>query len=95
MQDITLGNLASWGAFAVTFIGVITFFVNPLKKFMKRVEAIETNREKDNERLETISKDQKMILSCINAMLLHMESGNNTGDLKAQKKKLDDYMINR
>ena len=95
MENITLGNIASWGGFIIVLGGVVTFFLNPFKKFMDRIKKIEDNQEKDDKRLDTIGNDQKMILSCINAILLHMESGNNTGELKAQKKKLDDYMINR
>ena len=95
MDNITIAQIVQWGGTIVALGGVIAYFVKPVKDFSKRVDKIEEHQDNDNQRLITIEKDEKMILRCLNVLLLHMESGNNTGELKKQKQELDEYMINR
>lgn len=95
MENITLSQVFSVGSFIVGFCGVIAYIFQPFKKFIDKIDGLERRQKEVDEQLEKRQEDDKMILKCLNAVLLHMESGNGTGELRKQKKELDDYLINR
>lgn len=92
-MNITLNELYIWGSTIVGFIGVIAYIVKPFSQFMGRVKKIEDDQQKFDEKIGKSEQNDKMILKCLNVILLHMESGNGTGELRKQKKELDDYLI--
>lgn len=92
-MNITLNQLYMWGSTLVGFIGVIAYIIKPFSNFLTRVKKIEDDQQKFDEKIDKSEKNDKMILKCLNAILLHMESGNGTGELRKQKKELDDYLI--
>lgn len=95
MNDITVTQVINWGSWIVGACGVIMFFVRPFNRFFTKIDDIEKKQKTVDEQLVKREQDDKMILKCLNAVLLHMESGNGTGELRKQKKELDDYLINR
>lgn len=95
MDNITLTQLVNWGSWIVGATGVVMYFVKPLNRFFTKIDDIEKKQKTVDEQLEKREQDDKMILKCLNAVLLHMESGNGTGELRKQKKELDEYLINR
>ena len=95
MENITIGQISAGLVFLVALSSALAYFLKPVKEFSRRIDKIEKHQDNDNERLNMIQKDEKMILKCLNAILLHMESGNDTGELRRQKQELDDYIINR
>lgn len=92
-MNITLQQLYTWGASFVGLLGVIAYFVKPFSQFLTRVKKIEDDQKKFDDKIEKSEQNDKMILKCLNAILLHMETGNSTGELRKQKKELDDYLI--
>lgn len=95
MENITLSQFFSFGAWVVGACGVLAYFIKPFKMFFTKIDNIEKRQKEVDEQLTKRQEDDKMILKCLNAVLLHMESGNGTGELRKQKKELDDYLINR
>lgn len=92
-MNITLQQLYTWGATFVGFCGVVAYIVKPFSSFLIRVKKIEDDQTKFDEKISKSEQNDKMILKCLNAILLHMETGNSTGELRKQKKELDDYLI--
>ena len=92
-MNITLQQVYTWGASIVGFLGVIAYFVKPFSQFLTRIKKIEDDQQNFGEKISKSEQNDKMILKCLNAILLHMETGNSTGELRKQKKELDDYLI--
>lgn len=95
MENVTLSQLFNVGSWIVGFCGVLAYIIKPFKRFIDKIDNLETRQDEVDEQLKKRQDDDKMILKCLNAVLLHMESGNGTGELRKQKKELDDYLINR
>lgn len=95
MENVTLEQIFNVLAWVVGACGVVAYFVKPFQKFFAKIDDIEKHQVEVDEALSKRQDDDKMILKCLNAVLLHMESGNGTGELRKQKKELDDYLINR
>lgn len=95
MDNITLSQLMTWGTVLMGFCGVAAYFIKPVKTFVDRVDKIEKQQVQIDHQIAKSEQNDKMILKCLNAILLHMESGNGTGELRKQKKELDDYLIER
>lgn len=95
MENVTLSQIFNIGSWIVGFCGVIAYIFKPFKTFLNKIDGLERRQKEVDEQLEKRQEDDKMILKCLNAVLLHMESGNGTGELRKQKKELDDYLINR
>lgn len=60
--------------------------------------ALDKHQEKINnleQRQEANAEDMRQLLSAVVVMLGHMESGNNTGELKKKHSELEEYIINK
>lgn len=92
-MNITLNQLYTWGSTLIGICGVIAYIVKPFSSFLSRIKKIEDDQQKFDDKISKSEQNDKMILKCLNAILLHMETGNSTGELRKQKKELDDYLI--
>ena len=66
-----------------------------LNKIENRINQCEKRLEKGDEKFTSTEEDSKHMLVALNAMLMHMISGNDHEKLKAVKAELDTYMATR
>jgi len=95
MDNITIGQIAVSVTFLVGLFGGLVKILEPLKKFTKRMDKVEEHQDNDNERLNKLEDDTKQILLAVNALLGHAIDNNHNDELAKQKKKLDEYLIQR
>lgn len=74
----------------------------PYNELSERIDHHEKCLKRDNERLEKLeekmeitSEDNRQILLVLETMLSHMETGNNTGQIKLTRTELNQYLIRR
>lgn len=102
LEGITIGEIVG----AISVIGVliagIGYITKPIKdynlekrKIEDEIDNIKTHQDNDNKRLATLEADSKMTLQVLNAILGHLQTGNNTGGMAEAKKALENYIINR
>jgi len=95
IENITLGEIAVAIAFLVALFGGLAKALEPLKKFTHRMNKVEEHQDNDNERLNKLEMDTKQILLAVNALLGHAMDNNHNDEIASQKKKLDEYLIQR
>ena len=70
-----------------------------IEKIEQRLEDGNRQFEEDNKRASELEKDLKattrMIIESLQALIAHALDGNNTDELSAAKKEIDDYLIKR
>ena len=70
-----------------------------IEKIEQRLEDGNRQFEEDNKRASELEKDLKatnrMIIESLQALIAHALDGNNTNELSAAKKGIDDYLIKR
>lgn len=102
LEGITIGEIVT----AISVIGVLIagvgYITKPLKEYTNKqrqiddeIENIKSHQDNDNKRLATLEADSKMTLQVLNAILGHLQTGNNTGGMAEAKKALEKYIINR
>ena len=108
LVEVSLAIAAVGGAAAI-LIKCIKPLFKPLEKLENRVNALETRNQEcgafftnDKERLdqhEEMLKDQaedtKIIMESIALLMVHAETGNHTGEVRAGRMKLEKYLIDR
>lgn len=95
MGDITLNQIITGGGIITGIIALITYLTKPVKEFSSRVEKLEEHSQNDNDRLKALEADSKMSLRVLNAILGHLQTGNNTGEMAKAKSDLENYIINK
>lgn len=72
----------------------------PLDDINRKLEEHETYLENDKKRLEEISKSLDDLTDAINILIKshqtvldHLEEGNHSGEIKAEKKNLNDWLV--
>lgn len=102
MENITIGQIVTIGAFIMTAGGVIGYLLKPVKAYQektkqidKEIEKIKEHQDNDNERLKTLERDSKMNLRVLNEILSHLQTNNNTNGMAKVKKDLEEYIIER
>jgi response regulator of citrate/malate metabolism len=102
MDSLTVEQLLGYGTAIVAAGGVIGYLIKPFAAYMKKtkqidkeIEAIKEHQDNDNKRLEVLERDSKMNLKVQNAILGHLQTGNNTGNMSKVKKELENYIIER
>lgn len=95
IENITLGEVATACAFIGSLFAIYKSASNPFKVIDTRVKDLEDKKVIYDKKFENLENDTKMMLKCMNVLLLHAQSNNNTGELKATKKELDEYLIKR
>lgn len=102
LENITIGEIVAALAIIVSCGSGIAYITKPLKEFTNKqrqideeIENIKSHQDNDNKRLATLEADSKMTLQVLNAILGHLQTGNNTGGMAEAKKALENYIINR
>ena len=94
MENITLGELSGWVAFAVAIFGGFGFFVKPIKKTLDQIEDHEKRLKESEKDREDIHELMRINLVSIKALLKHgIDDGNNKDGMRQASKEIDDYLI--
>lgn len=103
------GLIVAVGGAAAVLHKWVKPFMRPLKKLETRIDKLEQRNQEcteffthDKERLDehdTMLKEQaedtKIIMESIALLMVHAETGNHTGEVRAGRVKLEKYLINR
>lgn len=102
-------GIAAIGGAAVILIKFIKPLLKPLERLDERIGVLEQKNQEcsvyftnDKERLDKHDKmleeqagDNKIMMESIALLMQHAETGNNTGEVRAGRVKLEKYLINR
>lgn len=91
---LTINEIITACAVVVALVTYIKQAVEPVKKFNDRIDKIEEHQAKDLERIDDMEDCLHLLLKSNMALLAHGEDNNHTGELKAMKKEINDYLIN-
>lgn len=96
MENVTLGQLSGWLAFAVAIFGGFGFFIKPVKKVLDQIEDHEDRLKKSEKDREEIHELMRINLVSIKELLKHgIDDGNNKDGMKKASKEIDDYLIKK
>ena len=95
MEDLTIGQLVSWGQLIVTIVGLIVFAYKPIKAYNKRLDDVEKAQKDNDEEIKGLKDDMKMVLRSIRVLVAHGATNNEKGELKRIQNELDEYLINK
>lgn len=95
MENLTVGQLLAIGGTLMGIAGIIGYFVKPVFEMLKRLQKVEEHQESDLKRLDGMENDIQQILLSVDVLLQHSIDGNNTEQLKARKRDLNAYLIQR
>lgn len=95
MNNVTIEQVIIGGGVIMAIVNLYTFFRNPVKGQLLRIDKLESHQANDLDRLNRIENDSKEILKTVNVLLNHSIDGNHVDKLKKRKEELDNYMINR
>ena len=93
--SITLTELLAGGAIITSLVALFKNVSKPITEFTDRIEKLEAHQDADNKRLKVLEEDSKMTLKTLNAILGHLQTGNETKEMSKQKKELEEYIISR
>ena len=94
MQNITLGELSGWLAFAVALFGSFGFFMKPVKKRIDQIEDHEKRLKESEADRNDLHELMRINLTSIKALLKHgIDDGNNKEGMRQASKEIDDYLI--
>ena len=102
LESLTVGEIVG----AISVIGVLIagagYITKPIKDYNEKykemqdeIKNIKLHQDNDNKRLATLESDSKMTLRVLNAILGHLQTGNNSGEMKDAKQALEKYIIER
>lgn len=94
-NEITMSMLLSWIGGVSVIVGFVAMVGKPFKKYDERLKTIEQYKQTDNERLNDLEKDTKLILRSVKVLVAHSVSGNSTGELKKIQNEIDEYLISK
>ena len=76
-------------------LDTINGWKKPQTDINKQVADHETMLKNDQERLNKIEQDNKMIMNCLLSLIDHQITGNGFNDMKKTKSELQEYLVSR
>ncbi len=67
----------------------------PAKKQKEKIAELEEKQKETEKAIDQIREDNIQMLKTLKVMLKHMETGNNTGEMKRKSEELDEHLITR
>ena len=95
MEEITIGQLVSWGQVIVTIAGLIVFAYKPIKKYSERLEKAESTLKDHDEEIKGLKQDTRLILKATRVLVAHGATNNEKGELNKVQAEIDEYLINK
>lgn len=103
------GVIVAVGGAAAVLYKLIKPLLKPLEKLDERIDALEKRNSEcteyfthDKERLDehdellkAQAEDTKIIMKSIALLMVHAETGNHTGEVRAGRMELEEYLIDR
>lgn len=96
LNNLTVGEIVALLGFFTVLGNGVGYLLNPLFKYKKRVDDLETKQKEYGEGIESLRKDTNMILKTLRPILDHMSedpNGNHTKELKEARETLNNYII--
>lgn len=94
MQDVTLGQLGGWIAFAVSIFGGFSFFYKPVRKIIDQIEDHEEKLHSSAEDRKDLRELMTITLVSVKALLKDgIEDGKNKDEMIKAYKGIDECLI--
>ena len=89
--------LAICGGLAILYGGIsaITKMLSPYKRLEETVNRHSKILDNDNKRLEYMEESNKLTLKCMMVLIDHQLTGNGVDSMKALKKEINDFLLDK
>lgn len=87
MENLTITEIV--GAFAI-IVAIYNFYILVKKVYLQPTQELEN---KMNAKLDSLQKEQRLILKAVYQLSLHQVTGNHITDMEALNKEIQDHLV--